>query len=140
MELNGLDPHDAAADGRADGSADFGGPGQRDAEVGALETRGPPKGGALKDRKRRNEARKRAEKYAPRPLSSFLMYGIVGVGLAILALLAFARFYELDPFAYPLWVAAAMLLVFIGSIVLRLVRSRRHAAAHRREYDKAGKP
>lgn len=92
----------------------------------------------MKDRMRRNEAQRRAEEYAPRPFSSFLMYGIVGVGLAFLTLVALARFYGLDLFAYPLWVAAALVLALIVSIALRLVRSRRHEAARRREYDRLG--
>jgi hypothetical protein len=88
----------------------------------------------MKDGKRRVEARKRAEGYAPRPLSSVFMYGIVGACLAGLAWAAFTGFYGLDPFAHPLWLAAALLLAFAGALMLRIVRDRRHHAAHRREY------
>lgn len=90
----------------------------------------------MKDKKRRVEARNRAETYAPRPLSSVFMYGIVGVCVAGLAWAAFANFYDLDPFADPLWLGVALLLAFGGSMVLRDVRGRRHSAAHRREYEK----
>lgn len=90
----------------------------------------------MKDKKRRVEARKRAERYAPRPHSSVFMYGIVGVCIAGLAWAAFANFYDLDLFADPLWLGVALLLAFGGSMVLRDVRSRRHSAAHRREYAK----
>ena len=91
---------------------------------------------AMKDRKRREEARERAENYAPRPVTSVLMYGVVGVCLAGVAWLAFSRFYDLELFAHPGWMALIFLLVFVGSIALRLLRSRRHASAHRHEYDK----
>lgn len=93
----------------------------------------------MRDKQRKNDARRRAESYAPRPASSVLMYGIVGVGLAALAWVAFSRFYGLEPFAHPLWMAIAFLVVFIGSIALRLVRSRRHESAHRQEYEKVGR-
>jgi hypothetical protein len=90
----------------------------------------------MKDRKRRKEARDRAEEYAPRPVASILMYGVVGVCLAGLAWAAFSRFYDLESLAHPAWMAGVFVLVFVGSIGLRLLRSRRHASAHRSEYDK----
>ena len=91
----------------------------------------------MKDQKRRVASRIRAEEYAPRPQSSVLMYGAVGVILGCLALVAFARFYDVSPRGYPLWIAAVLLAVFAWSIALRMCRSRRHSVAHRREYDKA---
>jgi hypothetical protein len=92
----------------------------------------------MKDKKRRGDARRLAEEYAPRPISSYLMYGIVGVSLAGLGLYAFANFYDVDPLAYPLWIALSLVAVFAGSIGLRMARTRRHEAAHRREYNKLG--
>jgi len=91
----------------------------------------------MKNKKRRDVSRKRAEQYAPRPQSSVLMYGAVGVSLVVLALIALGRFYDVEPFEYPLWIGVMLLLAFAGSVVLRMVRSRRHAAAHSREYAKA---
>lgn len=90
----------------------------------------------MKEKQRRSEARDRAEAYAPRPVSSVLMYGIVGVCLAALAWVGFSRFYDIDPAAHPLWMAIVFLLVFVGAIALRLLRSRRNTSAQRREYDK----
>jgi NhaP-type Na+/H+ or K+/H+ antiporter len=90
----------------------------------------------MKDKQRRSEARERAESYAPRPVSSVLMYGIVGVCLAGIVWVGFSRFYDIDPLAYPLRMAIVFFLVFVGAIALRVLRSRRHASAHRREYDK----
>jgi hypothetical protein len=90
----------------------------------------------MKDRKRRIEARKRAEDYAPQPLTSLFMYGVVGACLAGLAWAAFANFYDLNPFAEPFWLAAALILAFGGAMALRVARGRRHNAAHRHEYDK----
>jgi hypothetical protein len=57
----------------------------------------------MRDDKRRAEARKRAEGYAPKPLSSVFMYGFVGACLAGLAWVAFTNVYDLDPFAYVAW-------------------------------------
>jgi hypothetical protein len=90
----------------------------------------------MKDQKRNDASRTRAEVYAPRPRSSWLMYGVVGVVLGGLALVALGRFYSVSPLAHPVWIAVVLLAVFVGSIALRIVRSRRHAIAHRREYDK----
>ena len=90
----------------------------------------------MNDSNRREEARKRAEDYAPRPVSSALMYGFVGVCLAGLGWAAFSRFYDLDPFGRPLWMGFVFLLVFAGSIALRFVRKRRHSRAYHQEYDK----
>ena len=90
----------------------------------------------MKDEKRRGVARGLAEEYAPRPISSYPMYGIVGASLAGLGLYAFAVFYDVDLVAYPVWIVVALLATFFASIVLRMVRSRRHRAAHRHEYDK----
>jgi hypothetical protein len=86
----------------------------------------------MKDRKRNVASRIRAEEYAPRPQGSWLMYGVIGVVLGSLALIAFARFYDVAPLAYPVWIGVALLAVFAGSIALRIFRSRRHAVAHRR--------
>jgi uncharacterized membrane protein len=91
----------------------------------------------LKNLRRRDEARERAEEYAPRPVDSSLAYGVVGVCLAGIGIFIFSDFYNLDPFAYPLLVASALLLVFGGSLVLRIIRDRRHKSAHRNEYEKA---
>jgi hypothetical protein len=91
----------------------------------------------MKDRQRKDASRMRAEAYAPRPQSSLLTYGIVGVLLAGLALIAFARFYDVILLAYSAWIAAGLPLAFAASIVLRMVRSRRHATAYREEYERA---
>lgn len=90
----------------------------------------------MRDEKRRDEAQIVAEAYAPRPVSSPFMYGIVGVCLAMLALAVFAGFYDFDPLAYPIPTLAGLLATFCCSLVLRWVRNRQHAAAHRREYDR----
>ncbi len=90
----------------------------------------------MRDEKRRNKARIVAEAYAPRPVSSPFMYGIVGVSLAVLALAVLAGFYDFDPFAYPIPALAGLLAAFGGSLVLRWLRSRQHDVAHRREYNK----
>jgi ABC-type Fe3+ transport system permease subunit len=93
----------------------------------------------MKDKKRKHASRVRAERYAPQPQSSWLMYGVVGVVLGSLAIWALGRFYSVSPLEYSAWIVVALLAVFAGSIALRTVRSRRHAIAHRREYDKTRK-
>jgi hypothetical protein len=93
----------------------------------------------MKDEKRKRDARERAELYAPRPVSSVLMYGVVGVATAGLALVSFARFYDLEALAHPVWVAVALLSVFVASMGLWYVRNRRHRTAYRHEYDKDGR-
>jgi hypothetical protein len=90
----------------------------------------------MQDEKRRDEAQVAAEVYAPRPVSSPLMYGIVGASLAALVVAAFAGFYDLDPLAYPFSVLSGVVVAFIGALVLRRVRLRQHDFAHRREYNK----
>jgi hypothetical protein len=64
------------------------------------------------------------------------MYGIVGAVLAALLVVAFARFYDLNPLAYPIAVLIGLAFAFIGALVLRRVRLRQHDLAHRREYNK----
>lgn len=90
----------------------------------------------MKNLRRRDEARARAEEYAPQPIDSSLTYGLVGVCLAGIGLFTFTEFYSLDPFGYPLLVASALVIIFGGSIVLRIARNSRHNAAHRNEYEK----
>jgi hypothetical protein len=75
----------------------------------------------MKNRKRRDEARHAAERIAPGPQSSFLMHGIVGTGLAILAIVAVGRFYNVDPFAVPVWAGAIVLIALVWSVLLRLI-------------------
>jgi hypothetical protein len=65
------------------------------------------------------------------------MYGLVGVVLVGLGLVVFSRFYDVTPLARPGLIVAGLLVAFAGSIALRLFRSRRHARAHRHEYDRA---
>jgi len=66
------------------------------------------------------------------------MYGVIGAVLAGLLFIGFGKFYEMDMWTHPIWLVGILLLVFAGSMFLRVFRRRRHEAAHRREYDNMG--
>jgi uncharacterized membrane protein YeaQ/YmgE (transglycosylase-associated protein family) len=90
----------------------------------------------MRDPVRKEAARKLAEGYAPRPQDGFVMYAVVGVLLAGLALFTFGQFYNFDFSFHPLLAVTVLAAGCIGALVLLTVRRRRHNAAHRREYDK----
>jgi protein-S-isoprenylcysteine O-methyltransferase Ste14 len=90
----------------------------------------------MRDETRRDAAREAAEGYAPKPMDGSLMYGFVGVVLALLALFAFSRFYDSDLSIHPLVAIAVIATAFAAAVILRIVRQKRHDTAHRAEYDK----
>lgn len=90
----------------------------------------------MKNRTRREAAQKVAHSYAPLPRHSLVMYGLVGIVLAALALFVFGGFYGVNMTTYPLVAGGIMLLVAVGAATLWVVRKHRHHKAHRIEYDK----
>lgn len=66
------------------------------------------------------------------------MYGGVAVVLLAILLWGFSRFYALDLVRYPLWIGLGAFTVFLGALVLRRVRSRRHNSAYADELDRGG--
>ena len=88
----------------------------------------------MKEMKRRDEAEKAAELYAPKPQSTILIYGLVSICICGLALIAFGRFYSVDVLQYPLAVARVFIAIFVAGMVLHRSRSGRHTRAHRAEY------
>lgn len=88
----------------------------------------------MPDKHRKTRARLAAEEYAPRPEGSSLTYGLIGVALLGLALIAFEMFYNANIFAYPVLIVLALAAVFLGGIVLRKRRKRLHVAAYKDEY------
>lgn len=94
----------------------------------------------MKDGKRREAARQEAETYAPRPQDTRWMYGIVAAAVALLVIIAIGAFYAIDMWGQPVLVAAILALGFAAGLLIHRLRTRRHDAAHRHEYDKAGSP
>lgn len=92
----------------------------------------------MKDQRRKDEARVRAQAYAPVPTDSRLLYGVVSASLLLVLVLIVGGFYAVDPLRYPLALTGLMALAFGLGLIVRRVRLRRHRHAHRMEYDKAG--
>ena len=79
-------------------------------------------------------ARGRAEAYAPKPKDTGRRYGILSVGVLLIALAAFSGFYGVDLWFQPLAVAALVGLAFAAGFLIWWLRMRRHLSAHRFEY------
>jgi len=77
-----------------------------------------------------------AQGYAPRPETNLMMYVVVGIGLAIIALALFGQFYEIEVASHPAWYAPFIILISVVAILLWFVRRHRHNKAHRAEYDR----
>lgn len=94
----------------------------------------------MKDGRRREAARQEAETYAPRPQDTRWMYGVVATAIALLVIIAIGAFYAIDLWGQPVLVATILALGFAAGLLTHTLRTRRHNAAHRYEYDKAGSP
>ncbi|KQX40466.1 hypothetical protein ASD04_07555 [Devosia sp. Root436] len=90
----------------------------------------------MADTHRKAKARVAAQEYAPRPEGSSLTYGLIGVATFGLALIGFGMFYNANVFAYPVLIAALLVTVFLGSVVLRKHRKRLHTDAYKEEYSR----
>ncbi len=90
----------------------------------------------MRDEVRKEAAREVAEGYAPQPMDGTVMYGFVGAMLALLGLIAFGAFYDFDLSIHPLEAIAVIATASAVALVLRFIRHRRHATAHRAEYDR----
>lgn len=93
----------------------------------------------MKDLLRKEAARRRAEKYAPAPEDTSLMYGVVVASMMLVATISVAAFYSLDLAPYLTAVAALVVLAFAAGLLIRLVQTSRHRRAHRSEYDAVGR-
>lgn len=83
-----------------------------------------------------HKAREAAEAYAPKPVGSSIMYGLIAVVSVGLALISFEMFYNANIFAYPLIIVLLLSVTFLLGIMLRKRRKRVHAAALQAEMDK----
>ena len=80
------------------------------------------------------DAKAAASAYAPSPGGSSLTYGFIAVSLLVLGLTIFSAFYSVDLLVYPAVLSAAVLVAFVGGMVLRRFRRRRHKQAFAAEY------
>lgn len=78
---------------------------------------------------RSQRAQSAANVYAPKPRSSRIMYGVVTVLTLALALWVVVAFYGLDLSRQPLALLLLAIPVFVGGLVLRAWRSRKHRQA-----------
>ena len=88
----------------------------------------------IADAKRSDDARARAEVYAPRPTRHILMYAFAGGSTALVGLMAVFGFYETDLLAHPLAVFLCVIGAAIAGALFREVRARQHASAHHSEF------
>lgn len=89
----------------------------------------------MKNLQLKEAARRRAERYAPAPVDTRLMYGVVAASMMLVATIAAAAFYGLELEAHLSAVAALASAAFIGGLLVRIVQVSRHRRAHRFEYD-----
>jgi hypothetical protein len=89
----------------------------------------------MKDSARREDARLRAEAYAPAPTDSRLLYGAIAVVLLLLGLIAFGEFYAIDVWRQPLIIVVLAAMAAVAGLMFRMRRARRHRHAHRNEYE-----
>ena len=89
----------------------------------------------MKDKHRKEEARLRAQAYAPAPTDSRLLYGVVSASLMLVILFVAGGFYEVDPLQYPAALLGLVVLALALGLVVRRLQLRRHRKAQRVEYD-----
>jgi predicted PurR-regulated permease PerM len=88
--------------------------------------------------RREVEARRVAEKYAPKPDASSMLYGAMAVVLLAMGLSLFGMFYQIDMYTQPVLLATAAGAAFAAGVVLRKLRKRRHSRAVVVEYERSG--
>ena len=88
----------------------------------------------MKTTSRWEAARERAESYAPRPKDTGRRYGVLSVGVLLIALAAFSAFYGVNLWSWPLPVAALAGMAFAAGLLIWWVQMRRHLSAHRFEF------
>lgn len=86
--------------------------------------------------KRLKQARAAANRYAPRPKSSLLMYGVVAIVLLALAFWMIDSFYKLDLLRFPVLLTIALIVSFVGGMLIRQMRMRRHLVAFDDEFQR----
>jgi protein-S-isoprenylcysteine O-methyltransferase Ste14 len=85
---------------------------------------------------RQAKATAAANKYAPRPEGSAFTYGSIAVVLAVLGIVIFGMFYDVEVLANPLLIGAGLVLVFMFGVLLRFRRRRLHGQAFEEELER----
>lgn len=86
----------------------------------------------------RRDARAAANKYAPRPESSYTMYGVVAVLSVVMTAWIISLFYDISLLSHPVPLCIGFGVTFLGGLALRRLRGRRHRAAFDAEYKDRG--
>jgi hypothetical protein len=91
-------------------------------------------------KQRRTDARSAAEKYAPAPQGSSLLYGLIAIVLLVMSVWIISRFYGFSFLEHPIFLVAGGGIAFCGGFILRRVRRHRHDAAYVKEFNKRSIP
>jgi hypothetical protein len=89
----------------------------------------------VRDKIRREDARLRAEAYAPAPKDSRFLYVVIAIVLLFLAMAAIGGFYAIDVWREPLVVVGLAAMAAAAGLAFRFRKTRLHKAAHRNEYE-----
>lgn len=87
-------------------------------------------------KQRRTDSRNAAEKYAPTPQGSSLLYGLIAVVLLGASLWIIGRFYGFSFPDHPTFLVTGSVVAFCGGFILRRVRRHRHDVAYVKEFNK----
>lgn len=88
----------------------------------------------MADKQRETQARAAANNYAPKPVGSSLLYGLIAVTLVGLAMIIFSIFYGANIAAFPVVIGIILAAAFIAGVILRRRRRHIHGLAYTREY------
>lgn len=87
-------------------------------------------------KQRRTDSRIAAEKYAPTPQGSSLLYGVIAVVMLGMTLWILGRFYSFSFLEHPAFLVSVGAVAFFGGFILKRVRKQRHHAAYVNECTK----
>lgn len=83
---------------------------------------------------REASARAAANSYAPKPVGSSLLYGLIAVTLVGLAMIIFSIFYGTNIAAFPIIIGIILAGAFVAGVILRRRRRHLHGLAYTQEY------
>lgn len=87
-------------------------------------------------KQRETNARAVANSYAPKPVGSSLLYGMIAASLAGLAMMTFSIFYDADITTFPSVIGIIFGGAFIAGVILRRRRRHLHGLAYAHEYNR----
>lgn len=77
-----------------------------------------------------------ANSYAPKPVGSSLLYGLIAVTLVGLAMIILSIFYGANIAAFPAIIGIILAGAFTAGVMLRRRRRRLHGLAYAHEYNR----